>query len=207
MLARDAEPVRGRPRVIHQRSEVLNDGVGADASSLEFPNPAFDGAGRENRFEVGFEVRTRITAGLFKFGDVRGVLCSCSQEEPAVTRLVCAVQRPASDSSRLTRASLYGVLIISGAGLLGALLQQTGIGAIGTLLRVLSWLAFSALTLVGAGAWLRAEFKAGTLARLWSGRRKATVAAPATAAAAPESGSAGGITTPPGEPPVTTAGA
>ena len=64
------------------------------------------------------------------------------------------------------QGALFGVLLISGAGLLGSLLQRTGLGALGTLLKVLSWLAFSGVTLIGAGAWLRAEFKAGTLSRL-----------------------------------------
>ena len=96
------------------------------------------------------------------------------------------------------------MLVVSGAGLLGALFHRVGIGAIGTLLQVLSWLAFSGLTLIGAGAWLRAEFKAGTLNRLWSGRRKAPVPAPAAAGVTPEAGSAS-IATPPADPPVTPA--
>jgi hypothetical protein len=116
----------------------------------------------------------------------------------------------ASAPSGLTRAALSGVLLISGAGLLGSLFHLTGLGAIGTLLKVLSWITFSGVTLVGAGAWLRAEFQAGTLARLW-GRRKGneqtTAASAATPpVATPESG-ASAVASPPAEPPVNPAGA
>jgi hypothetical protein len=109
--------------------------------------------------------------------------------------------------SSLTRAALSGVLVISGAGLVGSLLQQLGLGALGTLLKVLSWITFSGVTLIGAGAWLRAEYKAGTLARLWGARRKANGSAAVAAAATPDTGSAGGVATPPAEPPVNPAGA
>ena len=113
--------------------------------------------------------------------------------------------------SGLTRAALSGVLLISGAGLLGSAFRLTGLGAIGTLLKVLSWITFSGVTLIGAGAWLRAEFQAGTLARLW-GRRKANGQAAAAstttaAAATPEPGSTGAVASPPAEPPVNPAGA
>jgi hypothetical protein len=112
----------------------------------------------------------------------------------------------AAGGSGLTRAALSGVLIISGAKLLGSIFHRIGLGPLGTLLTVLSWLVFSGVTLIGAGAWLRAEFKAGTLSRLWGVRRKAS--APAVAAsAAPESGAAAGVAPPPAEPPVTPAGA
>ena len=108
--------------------------------------------------------------------------------------------------SGLTRAALSGVLVISGAGLLGSLFHRVGLGPLGTLLTVFSWLAFSGVTLIGAGAWLRAELKAGTLSRLWGARRKAS-APVAAAASAPEGGSAAGVAPPPAEPPVTPAGA
>jgi hypothetical protein len=121
---------------------------------------------------------------------------------PGASEFAPVAPTPAAPS--LTQAAIYGVLVVSGAGLLGAMFHRVGIGAIGTLLQVLSWLAFSGLTLIGAGAWLRAEFKAGTLTRLWSGRRKAQVPAPAAATAAPGAGGAG-IATPPAEPPVTPA--
>ena len=107
----------------------------------------------------------------------------------------------------LTRAALVGVLVISGAGLLGSLFHRTGLGAIGTLLKVLSWLAFSGVTLIGAGAWLRAEFKAGTLSRLWGSRRRGSAPVATAAGPVPETGSAGGVAPPPAEPPVNPAGA
>jgi hypothetical protein len=113
------------------------------------------------------------------------------------------------DRSGLTRAALSGVLLISGVGLVASILHRPGLGAIGgllTLIRVLSWIAFSGVTLAGAGAWLRAEFKAGTLSRLW-GRRRAAATAPAAVSATAEAGSPSGVTTPPAEPPVTPAGA
>ena len=117
-----------------------------------------------------------------------------------------AAPAAAGAGAGLTRAALSGVLLIGGCGILGSIFQQAGVPAIGTLLKVFSWLAFSALTLIGAGAWLRAEFKAGTLSRLWGARRKAQ-AAPAVATAAPAPGPAGVISTPPGGPPETPAGA
>jgi len=113
---------------------------------------------------------------------------------------------PAAAGSGLTRAALSGVLVISGAKLLGSIFHRIGLGPLGTLLTVLSWLAFSGVTLIGAGAWLRAEFKAGTLSRLWGARRRASTPA-AAATAATEAGSAAGVAPPPAEPPVTPAGA
>jgi hypothetical protein len=109
--------------------------------------------------------------------------------------------------SGLTRAALSGVLIICGAVLLGSIFHRIGLGAIGTLLIVLSWITFSGVTMIGAGAWLRAEFQAGTLTRLWGNRRKAGAPAPAAAAATPEAGSTSGVASPPAEPPVNPAGA
>ena len=110
----------------------------------------------------------------------------------------------------LTRAALSGVLLISGTGLVASILHRPGLGPIGgvlTLLKVLSWLAFSGVTLIGAGAWLRAEFKAGTLSRLWGARRRANASGPEAATAATEAGRSGGVAPPPAEPPVTPAGA
>ena len=112
----------------------------------------------------------------------------------------------AAGGSGLTRAALSGVLLISGAKLLGSIFHRIGLGPLGTLLTVLSWLAFSGVTLIGAGAWLRAEFKAGTLSRLWGARRRASTPAVA-ATAASEAGPAAGVAPPPAEPPVTPAGA
>jgi hypothetical protein len=101
----------------------------------------------------------------------------------------------------LMTAATYGVLAIGGAGLVGALFQRTSISGFGTLLVVLSWIAFSGITLIGAGAWLRAEFKAGTLSRIWGARRKASAAADT-----PEIGAATVAPAGAGEPPVTPAG-
>jgi hypothetical protein len=98
-----------------------------------------------------------------------------------------------------TRVALYGVLVIGGAGLVGSLFHAIpGIGALGTLLRVFSWLAFSLATLLGSGAWLRNEFASGSLARLW-GRRPAVASAAAGVPPAPAPPAAGAPPT--GEPP------
>jgi cytoskeletal protein CcmA (bactofilin family) len=117
-------------------------------------------------------------------------------------------RRSGDNAPGLTRAALYGVLLISGAGLVGSVLRLPGIGGIGTLLIVLSWLAFSGVTLIGAGALLRAEFQAGTLSRLWGGRRKAAAAASPAVESAPAAPAApaSGIVAPPVEPPPTSAG-
>jgi hypothetical protein len=118
-----------------------------------------------------------------------------------------AMPSSAAGGSSLTRAALSGVLVVSGAGLLGSLFHRIGLGPLGTLLTVFSWLAFSGVTLIGAGAWLRAELKAGTLSRLWGARRKTSAPVAAGASAAAEAGSAAGVAPPPAEPPVTPAGA
>jgi hypothetical protein len=125
---------------------------------------------------------------------------------PATVGAPGVAAQPAG-ASGLTRAALSGVLVICGAVLLGSLFHKIGLGAIGTLLIVLSWITFSGVTLIGAGAWLRAEFRAGTLARLWGARRRSNGQAQAPAAAVPETGAAGGVATPPADPPVTPAGA
>ena len=102
-----------------------------------------------------------------------------------------AARRSAQPIS-LTRAALYGVLAIGGAGVVGAILHLPGIGAIGGLIRVLSWLAFSVVTLMGSGAWLRVEFDSGMLSRIWGRGRRA--AAEGTVPPAPV---AGGTAPPP----------
>src|SRR5439155_16244195 len=110
---------------------------------------------------------------------------------PASATAGAATQPAAAPAapSGLTRVALSGVLIICGAVLLGSIFHRIGLGAIGTLLIVLSWITFSGVTMAGAGAWLRAEFQAGTLTRLWGNRRKASAPAAVAAAATPEAGS------------------
>jgi Polymer-forming cytoskeletal len=73
----------------------------------------------------------------------------------------------------LVNAALLGVLIINGSSFLGALLKETGgfLHGFGTLIRVLAILAGILLTVAGSGAWLRTEFRAGTIARWWRGNQ------------------------------------
>jgi hypothetical protein len=118
----------------------------------------------------------------------------------ALGERVAARQGPGPVS--LTRAALYGVLLISGAGLVGTLLHQVGLGAIGTLFRVAAFLTFSVVTLLGSGAWLRVEFESGMLSRLW-GRRASRTAAESVIAAPPvAAATAQPPMSPPAPPPV-----
>ncbi len=91
---------------------------------------------------------------------------------------------PAMAPVSLTRSVMFGILILSGSGTLGHILKISGpLGGLGSLLIVLSWLAVAVAAVVGAGAWLTSEARTGLIARIWAGRRRATVApgTPATA--------------------------
>lgn len=91
-------------------------------------------------------------------------------------------------SGSIVRRVTIGVLIISGGALVASLFIHSGLPGIhglGVLICVLSWIAFSLVTVAGAGAWLRSEWKTGILGRWWQGRRR--IGAPAAAAAAPAS--------------------
>lgn len=107
---------------------------------------------------------------------------------------------PAAEPGVL-RSALIGMLVLAGAQFVGQLLHLIpGLGWLGTLLRVLAWIAFAFVTMVGAGAWLRNELRSGRLARLWRGRNGAGTAAAAPAGArqwypgprAPPAGGPGG---------------
>jgi hypothetical protein len=90
----------------------------------------------------------------------------------------------------ILRGALIGVLILSGAAFVGRLLQAAGpLGGIGTLIGVLSWIAFALAVLLGSGAWIRSELETGTLMRWWRGNQwgRSKAPAPAPAAAAPPS--------------------
>ena len=87
----------------------------------------------------------------------------------------------------LMKAGLVGALVLGGGHLLGHLMRQVGFGpihALGALLSVLSFIAGGVAVTIGAGAWLRTEIKAGTVARWWRGTQWGSRGA-ATSAHAP----------------------
>jgi hypothetical protein len=88
----------------------------------------------------------------------------------------------------LVRQALIGVLIVSGAGFAGEVLQSIffipPLHGLGTLISVVSVVAAGLAVTFGAGAWLRNEIASGTLKRWWGGRRS-TAPAPATGVPAP----------------------
>jgi hypothetical protein len=78
-----------------------------------------------------------------------------------------------------------GVLVISGASLISRFMIISEVPVFhgfGVFICVITWIAFSIVTIAGAGAWLRSEWQTGILGRWWQGRRR--VGAPAAAAAA-----------------------
>ncbi len=92
----------------------------------------------------------------------------------------------------LVNAALLGVLVVNGSSFLGALLRETGgfLSGFGTLIRVLAVIAAFLLTIAGSGAWLRTEFRAGTIARWWRGNqwgRRSDPVPPPTPPPAPSS--------------------
>jgi hypothetical protein len=95
----------------------------------------------------------------------------------AATSGAATTTTPAS----LSRRAVLGVLIVSGAGLAGEILQTLffapPLQGFGVFISVVSTVAGALAATFGAGAWLRSEFKSGTLGRWWSGRRAQTAAA------------------------------
>lgn len=93
--------------------------------------------------------------------------------------------RPSTDHSGLSplvQQALIGVAIFSGAFVLSRILKVIpGLGGIGTLLAVLSWIGTGVFTMVGSGALIRSEWQSGTLLRRWR-RQPAPVAGAAPAA-------------------------
>ena len=113
---------------------------------------------------------------------VLGRLASSSADTLGNVTAVSAKPAPT-----LTRKALVGMLVLSGAGVAGKILQALGpLHGIGVLISVLSFIAWGVAITLGAGAWLRTEIKAGTLARWWRGNQwgRSTPAA-AGAGAAP----------------------
>lgn len=75
----------------------------------------------------------------------------------------------------LTGQAVRGVLAVSGAAVVGQLLRWIGsgtpLGGLGVMIWIVAFVASAALTTLGAGAWLHAEFTSGALGRWWAGRR------------------------------------
>ena len=95
---------------------------------------------------------------------VLGRLASSSSVPPGGV----AVARPAPT---LTRKALVGALVLGGADVVGEILQAGPLHGLGTLISVLAFIAGVVALTFGAGAWLRTEIKAGTLARWWRGNQ------------------------------------
>jgi hypothetical protein len=90
----------------------------------------------------------------------------------------------------LTHKAVVGVLVISGSGLVGQVLQTLffapPLQGLGTFIAVVSIVAGGLATTFGAGAWLRTEITTGTLSRWWGGRKSGGAQpAPMPAQAAP----------------------
>jgi hypothetical protein len=73
----------------------------------------------------------------------------------------------------LVQSALLGVGVVSGGAFLGAIIHDAGgmLSGVGLLIRVLAAIAGILLAVAGSGAWLRTEFKAGTIARWWRGNQ------------------------------------
>ena len=82
---------------------------------------------------------------------------------------------------------LRGVLILTGALVLGSLLCSSGMFGplrfLGMFMFVITIVVMSMLTLAGGGAWVRSEFETGVLGRWWQRRKQSGSAAAATATA------------------------
>ena len=75
----------------------------------------------------------------------------------------------------IVRKAVIGVLILAGSILAGQMVRWIGAGTplygLGTLVLVLGIIASAFATLIGMGAWFRAEFATGRFGRWWHGRR------------------------------------
>ena len=99
-------------------------------------------------------------------------------------------------------AAVWGVAILGGARLIGKLLRWTDLpffGGLGGALAALAMICGLFLAVMGAGAWLHAEFTTGTLGRWWRGPRFGRVSPAAPTPAAP-----GPLAAPPAPPAPTT---
>lgn len=71
----------------------------------------------------------------------------------------------------LLQAALWGTGLFGAAQILNKLFHMMpGFGALGTLVGVLAWIGVGVFTMLGSGAWLHNEIKAGTLTRWWKNR-------------------------------------
>ncbi len=96
---------------------------------------------------------------------VLGRLASSSASAPGGAGVVT---RP---TPSLTRRAVVGALVLGGADVVGEILQIGPLHGIGVLISVLAFIAGGVALTFGAGAWLRTEIKAGTLARWWRGNQ------------------------------------
>jgi hypothetical protein len=82
-------------------------------------------------------------------------------------------------------AALWGMGILTGAFVLSRMIKiLPGLGGLGTLIAVLTWISTGILTMIGSGAWMKNEWESGTLARWWKGRSQ-PAPPPATGPMAP----------------------
>jgi hypothetical protein len=111
----------------------------------------------------------------------------------------------------LTRKAVMGVLVLSGTGTIGQLLQTfvffPPLHGIGTFISVISIVAGGLAATIGGGAWLRTQIVSGTLGRWWRGRGRQAAPAQGPLAPAPAAPAAGigvapaGVSVPPPPPP------
>jgi hypothetical protein len=153
---------------------------------------------------IGIPLALAALVGYFVFIvllEVWGFVVGCIVLGGVLSHRTSSVETPPPS---LVRSAMIGVLALSGACVVGDLLHAaTDLGpihALGTLIIVLAWVASFLAATCGSGALLRAEFVAGTLGRLWAGRRKSSTPAPAPpvppAPAAAESTGTSGMSPP-----------
>ncbi len=78
------------------------------------------------------------------------------------------VEKPAPT---LTRKALAGALVLGGADVVGEIMQLGPLHGLGTFISVVAFITGVVALTFGAGAWMRTEIKAGTLARWWRGNQ------------------------------------
>ncbi len=89
----------------------------------------------------------------------------------------------------IATAAATGALALGLALFVGTLLKQIPsfglLEGLGTLIKVLTWIAIGVVSTLGAGALVRHEFAHGPLRRWWTGRQNGTMSAATGAASAP----------------------
>jgi hypothetical protein len=91
----------------------------------------------------------------------------------------------------LTRAALIGILAIEGLGIVGEVLQVPPVPVLGGLLEVVAVAVGIVALVLGSGALVRHEFRAGAMSRWWGGRGRPAAAYGAAPAAGPVAAGAG----------------